>query len=158
MADKVEVLVDGGKASPGPPLGPALGPLGVNIVKVVAEINEKTKNFTGMKVPVKIMIEKDKSFEITVGTPPTTALLKAELGVEKGTGAVREQSSGNLSFEQIIKVAKMKENDLLGEELKFKVKEVLGTCVSMGVTVEGKDPRDVQRQLAKGDYDSRLKQ
>jgi large subunit ribosomal protein L11 len=92
-----------------------------------------------------------------VGTPPTTALLKAELGVEKGTGAVRDQTSGNLTLEQIIKVAKMKENDLLGEELKFKVKEVLGTCVSMGVTVEGKDPRDVQRQLAKGDFDSRIK-
>jgi len=157
MAEKIEVLVDGGKASPGPPLGPALGPLGINIVNVVAEINEKTKNFTGMKVPVKIIIEKDKSFTITVGTPPTTALLRAELGVEKGTGAVREQSSGNLSIEQIVKVAKMKENDLLGNELKFKVKEVLGSCVSMGVTVEGKDPRDVQRELAKGDFDSRIK-
>ena len=153
----VEALVNGGQATAGPPLGPALGPLGVNVLAIVNKINEITKDYSGMKVPVKIIVEKDKSFSITVGTPPTTALLKAELGVEKGTGAVREQTSGNLTLEQIIKVAKMKENDLLGEELKFKVKEVLGTCVSMGVTVEGKDPRDVQRQLAKGDYDSRIK-
>lgn len=156
MADKVEVLVDGGKATPGPPLGPALGPLGVNIVKVVAEINEKTKNFEGMKVPVKIVVEKDKSFSVTVGTPPTTALIKAELGVEKGTGASRETKTGNLTIDQVVKVAKMKDMDLLGSDIKNKVKEVLGTCVSMGVTVDGKDARDVQRELAKGTYDPKL--
>ena len=156
MAEKVEVLVDGGKATPGPPLGPALGPLGINIVKVVAEINEKTKNFEGMKVPVKIIVEKDKSFTITIGTPPTTALIKAELGIEKATGATRESKSGDLKLDQIIKVARMKENDLLGETLKWKVKEVLGTCVSMGVTVEGLDPRDMQREIAKGRYDNKF--
>jgi large subunit ribosomal protein L11 len=156
MAEKVEVLVDGGKATPGPPLGPALGPLGINIVKVVAEINEKTKNFEGMKVPVSIVIEKDKSFTITVGTPPTTALIKAELGVEKATGATREQKSGDLNIDQIVKIARMKEHDLLGDSLKFKVKEVLGTCVSMGVTVEGMDPRDMQREIAKGRYADKL--
>ena len=75
MADTVEVLVEGGKATPGQPLGPALGPLGVNIPQIVGAINEKTKAFDGMKVPVKIIIDKDKNFEIKVGTPPTSSLV-----------------------------------------------------------------------------------
>lgn len=157
MAEKVEVLVDGGKATPGPPLGPALGPLGVNIVKVVAEINEKTKNFSGMKVPVKVIVEKDKSFTITVGTPPTTALIKSELDVEKGTGKSRETKTGDLTMEQVVRIAKMKDQDLLGNDLKMRSKEVVGTCVSMGVTVEGKDPKDVQRDISKGVYDGKFK-
>ena len=157
MPDKVEVLVDGGRASPGPPLGPALGPMGVNIVKVVAEINEKTKAFAGMKVPVKIVIEKDKTWKITVGTPPTSALLMAELKVEKATGASRQSMTGNLKFEQVVKVAKMKENDLLGDTLKRKVKEVLGSCESMGVSVDGKEAKDVQREIGKGSYDAKIK-
>ena len=157
MPDKIEVLVDGGKATPGPPLGPALGPLGVNIVKVMAEINAQTKAFAGMKVPVKIIVEKDKTFKITVGTPPTSALIMAELGIEKATGASRETITGNLKFEQVLKIAKMKEKDLLGDTLKRKVKEVLGSCVSMGVTIDGKEGKDVQREIGKGNYDSKIK-
>jgi large subunit ribosomal protein L11 len=157
MPDKVEVMVDGGKATPGPPLGPALGPLGVNIVKVVADINEKTKAFAGMKVPVKIIIEKDKTWKITVGTPPTSALIMAELKVEKATGASRDTKTGNLKFEQVVKIAKMKDKDLLGDTLKFKVKEVLGSCVSMGVTVDGMDAHDLQREVSKGNFDAKIK-
>ena len=157
MANKVEVLVDGGKATPGPPLGPALGPLGVNIVKVVAEINAQTKNFAGMKVPVKIIVESDKTFKVTVGTPPTTALIMAELGIDKATGNVKEKVSGNLKFDQVVKIAKMKEKDLLGDTLKRKVKEVLGSCVSMGVTIDGKEAKDIQREVGKGTYDAKLK-
>jgi large subunit ribosomal protein L11 len=157
MPDKVEVLVDGGKATPGPPLGPALGPLGVNIVKVVAEINEKTKAFTGMKVPVKILVEKDKTWKITVGTPPTSALIMAELKIEKATGASGQSKSGDLKFDQVVKIARMKENDLLGDTIKRKVKEVLGACVSMGVTVDGMEAKDVQREVGKGKYDAKLK-
>ena len=85
MPETIEALVDGGKASAGPPLGPALGPLGVNIGAIVGEINNKTKNFDGMKVPVKIIVdEKTKEFTITIGTPPTSALILKELGIEKG--------------------------------------------------------------------------
>jgi len=157
MPDKVEVMVDGGRATPGPPLGPALGPMGVNIVKVVAEINEKTKAFAGMKVPVKILIEKDKTWKITVGTPPTSALVMAELKVEKATGASRQNMTGNLKFEQVVKIAKMKEHDLLGDTLMRKVKEVLGTCESMGVSVDGQEAKDVQREVGKGNYNAKLK-
>ena len=76
MAEKLDVLVDGGKATPGAPLGPALGPLGVNIVEIIKAINEKTKAFEGMKVPVTLVVDpKTKAYTITVGTPPTSALI-----------------------------------------------------------------------------------
>ena len=99
MVDKVEAMVDGGKATAGPPLGPALGPKGVNTAQVVAKINEKTKAFEGMKVPVTVLINDDKTFEIKVGTPPMSALIKGELGLEKGSGNARTDKVGNLSIE-----------------------------------------------------------
>ena len=108
MVDTVEALVDGGKASAGPPLGPALGPKGVNIGQIIAAINDKTKAFAGMKVPVKILIKEDKSFEIKVGTPPMSALIKGELGLEKGSGNARTDKVGNLSIEQLKKIVAMK--------------------------------------------------
>ena len=156
MAEKLVVLVDGGKATPGPPLGPVLGPLGVNVVQVVAKINEKTKSFAGMKVPVKIIVEKDRSFTVEVGSPPTSALIMKELGIEKGSGSPRASKVGNLSLEQAKKIARMKQESVLGRDLKKAVKEVVGTCVSMGVTVEGKDPREVQREIDAGKHDGLL--
>jgi large subunit ribosomal protein L11 len=102
MAEKLDVLVDGGKATPGPPLGPALGPMGVNVIQVVNAINEKTKAFTGMKVPVTLIVDsKTKAFEIKVGTPPVSALIIKELGIEKGSGSPKATKVGNLSVEQV---------------------------------------------------------
>lgn len=156
MAEKVEVLVDGGKATPGNPLGPVLGPLGVNVIQVVAAINEKTRSFAGMKVPVKIVVEKDKSFTVEVGSPPTTALIMKELGLEKGSGKPKTEKVGDLSLEQARKIARMKQESVLGRDLKRAVKEVVGSCVSMGVTVEGKDPREVQKEIDAGKHDKLL--
>ncbi|MCD6503294.1 MAG: 50S ribosomal protein L11 [Thermoplasmata archaeon] len=150
----VEVLVEGGKATPGPPLGPALGPLGVNVAQVVKAINEATKAFEGMKVPVKIIVDvATRQFEIEVGTPPTSALILKELGAEKGSSDPKRTKIGDLSLEQIIKIAKIKKKDMLSYTLKSAVKEVLGTCVSMGVTVMGKDPREVQRMIDNGEIE-----
>ncbi|HLE97484.1 MAG TPA: 50S ribosomal protein L11 [Candidatus Thermoplasmatota archaeon] len=158
MTQKVEVLVDGGAASAGPPLGPALGPLGVNVMKVVNAINEKTAAFKGMKVPVTVAVDpKTKEFEVSVGTPPTTQLILKEIGAEKGSGTPSTAKVGDLSIEKAVRVAKMKEGDLTGRTLANRVKEVLGCCVSMGVTVEGKDAREVQREISAGVYDSRIK-
>ena len=156
MVDTVEVLVDGGRASAGPPLGPALGPKGVNTGKVVAEINEKTKAFAGMKVPVKVLINDDKSFEIKVGTPPMSALIKSELGLESGSSNARTTKVGNLSLDQAKKIATMKQDDLLGADLKARVLEVAGNCVSVGVTIDGKNPKDFQKAVKAGEYDGQF--
>ncbi|MEO2240759.1 MAG: 50S ribosomal protein L11 [Euryarchaeota archaeon] len=152
--EEVEVLIEGGKADPGPPLGPALGPLGVNIQEVVEEINRKTKDFEGMEVPVKIIVDTEtKEFEVKVGSPPTSAIIKKELGIDKGAHEPRHETVGDLSMEQAIKIAKMKFDDLLSYDLKTAVKEILGTCGSMGVTVEGKDPKEVQKEIDEGKWD-----
>jgi len=150
-------LVEGGKATSGPPVGPALGPMGLNIMQVVKEINDKTKAFEGMKVPVKLTIDtKTKEYDITVGTPPTSSLILRELGLEKGSQNPREDKVGDLKMEQARKIALMKRDSLLGGNLTEKVKEVVGTCISMGITVEGKDPREVQQEINDGVYDSVL--
>ena len=153
----VEALVNGGQATAGPPLGPALGPLGVNVLAIVNKINEITKDYSGMKVPVKISVDTDnKEFEVTVGTPTTSALLVSELGVTKGSGVPNTEKIGDLSLEQVVRIAKVKSDDVLGKDLKAAVKEVLGTGVSMGVTVEGKDPREVQKDITEGKHDALL--
>ena len=153
----VEALVSGGQATAGPPLGPALGPLGVNVLAIVNKINEITADYSGMKVPVKISVDTDnKEFEVSVGTPTTSALLVSELGVTKGSGVPNTEKVGDLSLEQIIRIAKVKSNDVLARDLKASVKEVLGTGVSMGVTVEGKDPREVQKEINEGKHDALL--
>ena len=150
----IEALVPGGQATAGPPLGPALGPLGVNVMAIVNKINELTKDFGGMKVPAKIIVDVDtKEFEVEVGTPTTSALIVKELGIEKGSGDPGKQKVGNLTIQQVIKIAKMKRQELLAKNLKKAAKEVLGSCVSMGVTVEDKDPREVQREIDEGKYD-----
>lgn len=157
MAEVVEVLVDGGKATPGPPLGPALGPMGVNIVEICKVINEKTKAFAGMKVPVKLTIDpKTKAFQVSVGTPPASALIKKELGVDSGAHNPREENVGNLTLEQVKKIADMKGDSLYGKTMKERVRAVVGTCVSMGVFIEGKNAREFQELLAAGEYDSKL--
>jgi large subunit ribosomal protein L11 len=156
MSEKkvVELIVNGGQANAGPPLGPALGPLGVNIVAIVNKINEITKEYAGMKVPVKISVDtEDKTFEITVGTPTASALIVAELKVEKGSGTPNTVKIGDLTMEQILKIAKIKGPQLLSPTVKKATKELLGTCVSLGVTVEGKDPREVQKEVDAGNYE-----
>ncbi|MFH1649500.1 MAG: 50S ribosomal protein L11 [Candidatus Woesearchaeota archaeon] len=156
MVQSVDVLIEGGKATAAPPLGPALGPLGVNIGKVVADINTKTASFKGMQVPVKVTVQDDKSYEITVGTPPASALIKQEAKIQKGSGKPQADHVADLRIENIIKIAKMKEDDLLGKSMKEKVKEIIGTCNSMGVMVEGKHAQDALRELEKGSFDKEI--
>jgi large subunit ribosomal protein L11 len=155
----IESLVNGGQATAGPPLGPILGPLGVNIMAIVNKINEITKSYSGMKVPVKIVVDTEtKEFEVTVGTPTVSALIVSELGIQKGSGNPKTDKVGNLSMEQIVRISKAKRAELLSRKAKTAVKEVLGSCVSMGVTVEGKDPREVQKEINEGKYDSLLEE
>jgi len=157
--ETVEILIDGGKATPGPPLGPAIGPLGINMMQVVEEINKKTSDFSGMKVPVKVIVDiSTREFEVEVGTPPTTALIKDELKIEKGSQDPGVDKVADLKVEQALKIARMKFDALLSNDYKMAAKEVIGTCVSMGLTVEGKDPREVQKEIDEGVYDGVLVQ
>ncbi len=141
------MLVDGGEASPGPPLGPALGPLGVNIMNVANDINKKTGAFKGMKVPVKITIADDKSYDIEVGTPPISALIKDELGITSGASNPRTDKAGDMTRAQLKKVCKMKWDNLLGADLPAKALEVTGSCVSMGIWIDGLPPKEAQRLI-----------
>src|SRR3989344_5655165 len=153
----VETMIEGGKATAAPPLGPALGPTGVNIGLVIAEINKKTADMKGMQVPVKIMIDTNtKSFTIELGTPPASALIKKEAGLEKGAANPLSEKVADLMIEQIIKIAKIKEDALLGKDLKAKVREIIGTCQSMGILVEGLPAQETLQAIAAGKFDAKI--
>ncbi len=147
-------LVEGGKATAGPPIGPALGPLGLNVMQVVNKINQLTKDFAGMRVPVKVTVDVEKkTFEVEVGTPTTAALIVKELQVSKGAHQPGHETIGNLTMEQVIKIAQVKMKDMRAKTLKTAVKTVIGTALSMGVTIEGKNPKEVQKEVEQGVYD-----
>jgi large subunit ribosomal protein L11 len=153
MAGTIEVLVPGGEANPGPPLGPELGPTPVNVQDVVAQINEETAAFDGMEVPVTVEYEDDGAFTIEVGVPPTAELIKDEAGFETGSGEPQSEFVADLTVDQVKKVAEQKSSDLLSYDLKNAAKEVVGTCTSLGVTIEGNDPRQFKERLDGGEYD-----
>lgn len=156
--EKVEAMIEGGKASAAPPLGPALGPMGVNIGQVVAEINKVTADFKGVKVPVKVIIDtSDKSFTIEVGTPPTSGLIKKELGIELGSGVPNKNKVANMAIEQVIKIAKMKRTSLHAKTFKSAVKQIIGSCSSLGVLVENKDAKQTSKDIDTGMYDDLIK-
>jgi large subunit ribosomal protein L11 len=153
MAGTIEVLVPGGQANPGPPLGPELGPTPVDVQAVVSEINERTAAFDGTEVPVTVTYEDDGSFEIEVGVPPTAALIKDELDFETGSGRPQDEFVADMSVEQLKQIAEQKLPDLLAYDLKGAAKEVAGTCTSLGVTIEGEDPREFKERIDGGEYD-----
>ena len=151
---QVEALLSGGEATAGPPLGPALGPLGVNVLQIVNRINELTKGYAGMKVPVKVIVDIDtKAFEVEIGTPTTSALIVKELGIEKGSGNPKAEKAGNLTVEQVVKIAQMKLPGSYALSENSAAKEVLGSCISMGITVDGRDPREIQKEISEGKWD-----
>lgn len=156
MAETIEVLVEGGQVDPGPPLGPELGPTPVDVQAVVSDINEQTAAFDGTEVPVTIEYDEDGSFSIEVGVPPTAALIKDEAGFDTGSGEPADKFVADLSIEQVKTIAEQKHPDLLSYELQAAAKEIVGTCVSLGVTIEGEDPRDVAEQIDAGEYDDTL--
>ena len=150
----VKTMVEGGKATTGPPLGPALGPLGLNLGQVVKDINEKTKSFAGMQVPVTVNVidPATKKYEILIGVPPTSALLKKEIGIEKGSKA-KGAVAGNATLDQIKKIAEQKKPSLLSYNMKGAVLEVLGTALSLGITVDNKNPREIQNKIKNGEIE-----
>ena len=156
MAGTIEVLVPGGQASPGPPLGPELGPTPVDVQAVVQTINDETDAFDGMEVPITVDYDDDGSFEIDVGVPPTSELIKDEAGFDSGSGEPHEDFVANMSVEQVKKVAEQKSTDLLSYDVKNAAKEVSGTCMTLGVTIDGEDARTFKERVDDGEYDDVL--
>jgi large subunit ribosomal protein L11 len=154
----LKFIVEGGRATPGPPIGPSLSPYKVNVVEVVNKINELTKEYEGLPIPVEIEIDVDtRKFEVRVGIPTTTALLMKAAGAKEPTGDPVHKKIGNVSFEDIVKIAIMKKSQLTSKTLKGAVKTILGTARSIGITVDGKDPKEVTRLVDQGFYDDVLK-
>lgn len=156
---KIKLLIDGGDMKPGPAIAQQLGPMGVNMGKVISDVNEATKEFKGMKVPVELDIdEKTKEFTIHTSSPPTSELLKKELNIEKGTADHRKTKMGNASIEDIIKIAKVKHPNMLEKDLKAAVKSVLGTSTSIGILVENKNPNELIQEVNEGKFDTEINQ
>ncbi len=155
---KISSLVTGGKASAGPPLGPALGPMGVNIMEVINAINEKTKDFEGMKVPVTVSVDPDtKKWDIEIGIPSSAALLLKEIGIQKGSGTSGTDWVGDIKMDGIVKVAKTKLENSYADSLKSVSKEIIGTCLCLGIKVEGKFPKELTAEINAGKWDEKLK-
>ncbi|MEM4598564.1 MAG: 50S ribosomal protein L11 [Candidatus Diapherotrites archaeon] len=155
---EVKALVEGGKASAAPPLGPALAPLGVNIGEVIAKINEQTKEFAGMQVPVKVIVDSyTKKFEIEVGSPPTTELIKKITGA-KGSANPKAQKSGEITISQAIDIARKKTKNMNFKYLKSMLLQVVGSCNAMGVYVEGMTGAQITKEIKEGKYDALIEE
>ncbi len=153
----ISSLVTGGQASAGPPLGPSLGPMGVNIMEVIKAINEKTKDFEGMKVPVTVSVDPDtKKWEVEVGIPSAAALLLKEAGVQKGSGTSGTDWVGDIGIDSVVKVAKTKLDNSYATSLKSVVKSIVGTCVPLGIKIEGKTPKEITAEINEGKWDEKL--
>jgi len=160
MGDKksISALVSGGEANAGPPLGPSLGPIGVNVLQVVNLINEKTKDFPGMKVPVKVKVDSEtKKFTVEVGIPPTAALVAKEANITKGSGNSGINYVGNIAIDSAVKIAKMKIENSYAKDIKGVVKEIIGSCMSSGIKVEDKPAKEIYSDISAGKYDELFK-
>jgi large subunit ribosomal protein L11 len=154
----VSALVTGGQASAGPPLGPTLGPLGVNILQIVEAINEKTKDFEGMKVPVTVTVDKkSKQWSVEVGIPSASALILKEAGLQKGSGTSGATWVGDITIDSAVKVAKLKIDSSYAIDFKAATKEVIGTCLSLGIKVDGKNPKEVTSEIDAGKWEEKFK-
>ena len=153
----VSSLITGGEASAGPPLGPTLGPMGVNIMQVIDAINEKTKEFKGMKIPVTVSVDSDtKKWEIEVGIPSASALLLKEAGIQKGSGTSGTDWVGEITVDSIVKVANVKLEASYDTSLRSVAKQIVGTWASLGIKIEGKTPKEFTAEVNEGKWDCKF--
>lgn len=153
----VTIKVRGGEAKPEPPLATALSQSGLDVNNIVEQINKATEKFKGYEVKVKIIIDTDtKEYDIEVKPPTTTELLLKAAGASEPSGDPMHKKIGDLSFEKIVEIAILKKPDLLAKSLKAAVKTILGSARSIGITVDGKDPKQVTREIEEGVYDAIL--
>ena len=156
---QIKLLIEGGSMKPGPALSQKIGPLGMNMGEIIQKVNDATKDFNGLKVPVELEIDTGtKEFEVNVFSPPVSELLKKELGLEKGSGTQLKMQVANASIEQIISIAKTKLPNMLCNNLKSAVKTIVGTCVSLGILIENKSALDVGKLIDAGKYDKEIQE
>ena len=140
MAQKVvgyiKLQIPAGKATPAPPVGPALGQHGVNIMAFTKEFNEHTKNDAGLLIPVVITVYTDRSFSFVTKTPPAAVLIKKAIGLDKASGEPNKNKVGSITKEQIQKIAEQKMPDLNASSVESAMSMIAGTARSMGITVE----------------------
>jgi large subunit ribosomal protein L11 len=136
IVGQIKLQIPGGAANPAPPVGPALGQAGVNIMEFCKAFNAKTKDANGMIIPVVITVYSDRSFTFITKTPPTSVLIMKELGKDKGSGVPNKEKIGTLTQAQVKKIAELKFNDLNAASLEAAMKTVAGTARSMGVDVQ----------------------
>ncbi len=149
----IKLLVEGGNMTPGPAVAQQLGPMGVNMGKVISDVNSATSEFKGVTVPVHLTVNADtKEVSIRVLSPPTSELIKKELGIEKASGARLKQRVGNFAIEQVISVAKAKHDSMLSNEFISTVKSVIGTCQALGVLIENRESKELLDEIAEGKY------
>lgn len=156
---KIKLIVDGGAMKPGPAVAQQLGPMGINLGKVIEDVNEATAGFKGVKVPVELDVNpKTKEYKIEVFSPPVAELIKKEMGLEKASGEAGKSWVGNVAFETVLGIAKTKQSGLLARSLKTAVKLVVGTCTSMGILVDSKSPKEIMQDIDSGKYDKEIKE
>lgn len=154
----IKLIVDGGDMKPGPAVAQQIGPLGINLGKVISDVNIATLGFKGTKVPVEIDVDpKTKNYKIKVFSPPVAELIKKEIGVEKGSGLAGGYQVGNMAIERVIEIAKTKQSSLLAKDLKSAVKLVVGTCVSLGVLIDNKSAKEIEKDIDSGVYANEIK-
>ncbi len=137
VVGQIKLQVPAGAANPSPPVGPALGQHGVNIMEFCKAFNAKTQDQPGMIIPVIITVYADRSFTFITKTPPASILIKKELGIKSGSGVPNRQKVGTLTWEQVEKIAAIKLPDLNTDDITMAARIVAGTCQSMGVNVKG---------------------
>lgn len=132
----VKLQIPAGKATPAPPVGPALGPTGINIMNFCKEFNEKTAAQAGLIIPVELSVYQDRSFTFVLKTPPASVLIKKAAGLEKASGEPNKTKVGKVSKKDIQEIAELKKVDLNADTLEAAMKMIEGTARSMGITVE----------------------
>jgi large subunit ribosomal protein L11 len=136
VVKQIKLQIDAGKATPAPPVGPALGQAGVNIKEFCDQFNNRTKGQMGLKIPVVITVYSDRSFTFITKSPPASVLILKELGLEKGAQTPGTQKVGKITKAQLEKIAEIKKNDLNANDMESAIRIIAGTCRSMGVEVE----------------------
>jgi len=155
---KVKLIVEGGAMKPGPTVAQQLGPAGINLGKLISDVNAATAGFKGMNVPVEIDVDtKTKEYSIKVFSPSIAELIKKELKLEKGSGAPGSVFVGNIAIERLIEIAQTKMPDLLAKDLKTSLKLVVGTCGSLGILIDNKSHKEIEKDIEAGKYDKEIK-